>query len=429
VKRALVVVSYDGIGFVYSGVGKVVDEFFSNFGALKSASAAFRGLDLFAVTPEYRRCPEFDPRQFEHIRSICRENGGDVYCITSFSDGKSLANIWNSPFAKWATDHPSNAQWDALATTTDTIINRLCETYDEVFVVAHHVMFLAVGERLFAPEKVRILFTMHSFGKQLIEPEPDYEGYERHHLMRATAAGDYFASVGAHATTLLTAYGLPRDRIISIPNGFNKRPLPTAPEALMARFGIPQEKKIVFTWGRCDPFKRFHDTVDAFALLPKNVASELALVVLCPVQIGHTDYLDLLREKAKAAAGQVIIIDQHSDDLPLTLLDHRATIATVFTSELELAPLVAREALMYRNDELVIIYGDAPYYDVLFGKPRTVRLPVAHPSDISQAIASVFQGNVSDSRPFDAARELSFVKNALPGYEAFLTGKVRAATS
>lgn len=360
--NALAVASIDGLATVECGIASVVHWFFEEFDRIAATSAGLRDNDwsLYALAPRIdERSSDFSPAVNRIVSDACGRHGGSFRWF-DVEDTSSLKTVWSL-------DKPE--RWETMCAGLAVEVKRLCTEHARVTLVVHGVMLTALREYLSEEDNLQIVFVAHSLGRVFDDKASNnrskfedrgFAAMEKFPQVRVAYIGSYFRSI------LLDRYHLSPDKLVpminAIPESSFRFPKVDREEAnrYLASRGIPLNKRLYFSWGRCTGQKGFDALIPGFRTFLKT-SPDAHLVLLMPQEVSPQDYIDLLdRELSSIPEERVTVIREFDPFIPYFLLQHPALFATVFASRFEGAPLAVLETLRFGRSDLKILWNDIP---------------------------------------------------------------------
>jgi len=423
-ENAILVVSIDGFVSSYSGVGALIRNFFGSYDRLSAAIPSLVRCDLYGACPDLRRSEGFSEELMSRTKATCESFGGRLMYLDTLADHRSTKEEWSAPnsFPLEGIDSHSAMlmQWEAMSCAAATLAIMLGDVYRRVLVIAHEIPFASLSRRLQYHDSVIVLHVPHAFGVQTSGKYGEViRRYEYQEFPRVYRSG-YVAYINDFSKEiLLKSYSAPEGCLVRLRNGILKRDVKPITDAELYSLGVPDEVPIVFAWGRGDPTKNFHATINFVEALNNRDDRKVHLLLLAPPNEGDDDYVATLRQSAERNP-DITILTTHDSELPLAALQSPRVIAAVFASLLELAPLVALEALRYRHANLRILYLDAPYYDAFSGQAGCRKFSVAEREEMLAAFDSV---NLAADFSSEASLPGDFISNYAEDLCSFITKK------
>ena len=363
---ALVVAAVDGLATLGSGLGSVVHWFFEELDAICDRVSVLRtpGWSLYAASPYI---PSSSPDYSEMVHAIveraCQSRRGKFIWISG-NDSSTLSGVWS---------HSDPDRWREMSRSLADTVRDLCKRHDKVTVLVHGLMLAGVRAHLLDCKNVQIVYVAHSLGHvftDAIETRRKKWELQAFELM-SRHPQDRFGYIGLYYRDVLTKYyRCPPRQLVPFVNAipaqsfrFPESVADIHRERLLDGWGIPTGKRIVFSWGRCDPQKGFDALIPAFAdfLDSVDVPEEWHLVLLAPQELSSDDYVELINERiAGLPDSSVTAISEFNGLLPKLLLDHPSLEIVVFASRYEGAPLSVLEALRFGHADLRIAWHRIP---------------------------------------------------------------------
>lgn len=377
---ALVVISFDGIASMYSGVGVVVNFFFEGYDEIRTR-AGLDHVDLYAAASFIKKdSPDFNHDIYRAVSEKCAQHGGNVALIPSFVNGAKLLEVWRG------NDHVNYlTQWESCSLSMASFIKGLSAAgYKKIFVLAHDTIFAKTAAHL-QSEDVRLCWIPHSLSHLFVDHY--HEGrlsFETESIRNLVQQNNYIGFISDQTKELLISnYGVRHKSLISFYSGIyyrsakykGKNEISIANRLKEA--GIPTHKKLIFSWGRCVRQKGFDLIIDSFSQLlndPSVSGSDYHLVLLAPTYMTPLPYHELIVKKLERIKPSVSFIESFHSSLAYDVVKYTNTRIVLLASRFEGFGLTSLEVNAFRHAGLGIVYSDIPTFEEVFtGCPYALR--------------------------------------------------------
>jgi glycosyltransferase involved in cell wall biosynthesis len=417
-REALVVLAIDGATTLECGIGVAVSCFLRAYDQVRRLAPGPAGARpaLYAIGPGVAAAsPDHRADLAAEVAAVCAAEGGRLLTYP-VPDGSSLR-------AAWGLADP--AAWRDACAEAARLVRGIADAHSRTTVVAHGVMLTNLRSFLADRADVRVSFVAHSLGMAGRDPlarqRVDWEtaGFA---AMRA-APDDSVAYVSRFTQGLLRdSYGVPDDRLVPFLNGvwaddpkFARRG--PAPEVL-DRYGVPPDRDLVFSWGRCVPSKGFDLILDGWAaLLDRDPGRDEHLVLLMPSAVAPADHAAALRDRCAALGPKAVTpVFAFSDELPAAVLTAPRLRAVVFASEFESYMLTAAEAITLAAPHVQhVYYGIPPVREQYAGMANAHEFGERAPGAVADALAAALGSGARDTKAapdfiHEAARYLTALR-------------------
>ncbi|MCK5117595.1 MAG: glycosyltransferase family 4 protein [Candidatus Aegiribacteria sp.] len=316
---AIVHASHDGITTHHCGVGTMVHE---HLVALKWILESSSGLDfsVYAVTLDFQNSTSNHEGFTEFTSKLCRESNGKL-----LSCGPPIQERWPSP-----------EKWHDCSNDLSGILADISCKYERVLAFCHDGPFsYSVVERY--PDNVFVYWIPHSTSKTNVYDE---KGTGISQIEAEVIKGVYQSSAKIVCISpymrqhLLSEYEASPSSLIDVENG-------------LSMFNFRHEEslspQVIFMSGRCAPYKRMLEVLEAFRLVRQQLTS-FQLVLHAIPDMCHKDYYREVIAVAKAQSG-VTTYSDFSTGLPAQYYSHKSCTIALSAARSEpfgLAPLEAR---------------------------------------------------------------------------------------
>lgn len=393
-RKHLVIASFDGIVTHYCGVGEVVRNMVRVLRDIVGGSDLRISFAHVAADPNGR---VFDRHCFEQSLSLARKTGGRTIGLSNGTAGFDEGDMWGS-----------FPQWNHVSASLATVLIVLLRLGDDNILILHGTPFLLFAKfkhKVFGG-RVRVFYFLHSTGLSHTFGDESWRreriGFERECFSIVTADPDsHVVAVGDHFAALLYAdYGVEVSRSCVVRNGLYFKDYEDVLSRKyasrdLARFGLdlPDDAKIIFSWGRCSEVKGFRELVNAW----KVVQSELPdhyLVLQAPNNSGETPYFNLLRNLA-ASVCRTVLIDDFNPDIWRTVLRCSSTDIVCIPSLKDTNPLTAIEAKLFSQGMNYVIVASTR--DGVRDSYRDGECFWINPSDMTAFAHAIIRASAADT--------------------------------
>ena len=353
--QAIIVASVDGLNSMYTGVGTVV------FNYLESHLLEASHIPLFTITSKLdRESSDFCVDTMQHTLDICNKTGGKFFEIISYADTFKWGNIFSGNC-----DNPV-LQWNKIAEESSKIILNLSQKYKKILVIAHDIFFAALGEKIAKKNGIHIIWIPHglslNYKSKIDSNRLIFEKSSLASLIKYGGKVGYIGSYMKHC--LLSDYHIHKTDLIYFKNGFSIKSdrfniSPSHQKKLLQQFKIPNNKKIIFHWGRCHFSKSTDILLPAminFLKLP--IGKNYCGVVIIPMETTSDHLINKISDQIKWLSKYHIVITTFEKFLPTAILQYELLDIVVFPSRHEANPIGPIEAIALCNDKVKMIYSN-----------------------------------------------------------------------
>ena len=312
-KKHIIIATYDGIGTHYSGVGTIAKNLIFALSAL-SERYDFRVSIAYINVDKSSRV--FNKFCFQESLDLVKKTGGQMIPLCNTTKGENEWDMWRS-----------FEEWDFACVSLVTSLNLILNDEEENILILNDtpfLMFAKFKDLVFKKNLKCFYFPLstglnHAFGRDtwrnkririekdcfaLIENDPD---------SKVISLGKSFAK------SMHNDYSLDFNQNDYLQNGlcFDKYY-----NYLNKKFGnsdlekynihIPDDKKIIFAWGRCSIAKGFRELASAWAKAHESLPNHY-LILQMPNNSGEPDYFTVIKEILKDIPRSIIINDFNPD--------------------------------------------------------------------------------------------------------------------
>lgn len=345
-KKHLIIASYDGISTHYCGVGTIIRNTIYtlndivNFQKIK-VSLAYISTD--------KNGNVFNPVCFQESINLIKKTGGFLLPLCNGTKGFDESDMWKS-----------FPQWDSTCASLATSLNIILENDDDNIVMLHDTPFLPFAKfkiQMF-DKTIRSFYLPHSSGlnhkfgndewrKKRVQIEKDFFT-----LIQADKSSRVIATGVSFAEHLKTDYQLTFSKKDYLKNGlyFNQYKNDKTKKfrnSQLKKFNIniPDNSKIIFSWGRCSIAKGFKELIGVW----KEIEAELPnhyLILQAPNNSGENDYFQYLKNESDIIP-RTILIDDFNSEIWKTILRCENTDIVCISSLMDPNPHTPIEAKLF----------------------------------------------------------------------------------
>lgn len=388
--NALVVAAIDGLATLECGVGTVVDWFFECVDDIAAAVPSLRARpwSLYAISPKVSvTSPDYSPDQHQSITTTCAAHGGQFRWLDN-TNSAGLGDMWS---------HDDPAQWERMCALLAAEVVELCQRHEKVTVLVHGVMLANVRAHAPSVANLQIIYITHSLGRAFTDATSKarmamdtraFAAMGQNPLDRVGYIGTYFRDL------LREEYGLKHDKLTPFVNAVPRRRRVNLPDEQagrehLRRVGVPDGRRLIFSWGRCHPQKGFDVLIPAFyQFLQRPGNNDWHLVVLMPQGLTDPRYRRTITDLLAAGPlGSVTAVTTFDQQLPLHMLRNHALEIVAFASRFEGAPLSVLETLAFARPGVRAVWNDTPSLaQFLAGRPGAVSSPKSGADELAEAL-------------------------------------------
>lgn len=368
-KIAVVVLSHDGLQSVLTGVGVVVNSFVESFAEIKRDVKFFskNETSLICLAPYIKKnSKDFHKYINQKTEQVCRKNNGYLKEFRTLYGGLSQQKIWGDI-----------KQWEYSSKIAAELIEKIKADYDKIIVLAHDTIFALTAKYLKEDKNLKLIWIPHSLGKLFFEKKIDRKRINLENKSIKVINESKYKFVGyignSFKKSLLTHYGVKKNKLMPLINGiYNKS----------SRFAngdknrnliklIPNNKKLIFSWGRAVYQKGYDIIIPAYSnFLKEN--KNYHLLLLMPSETSDEKYLREIRnELKKLPKSSYTAIFKFDSHLPIQILRHKNLNMVIFCSRYEGNPITPLEILAFSNNKVKILYSNIPPLMDIFSKVST----------------------------------------------------------
>jgi hypothetical protein len=415
--NALVVTAIDGLATVESGIASIVHWFFEELEGIVERVPQLRRPDwtLYAISPRIDPASaDFSARVYDIAATACKRRGGE-FLWADVDDGSSLRAVW-------ALGHVP--RWERMCASVAGHVRALAARHSRVTVLVHGIMMATLREQLRDLANVQVIFITHTLG-HVFEDEASAgrAAFEaRGFAAMARFPQDRIGYIGSYFEEILrTRYGRTTEQLAPFVNGVPQTSFrfPTGVPAEvrrdhLRRAGVPLDRPLLFSWGRCAPQKGFDALIPALGEFHARSAGEWHSVLLMPQEVAPAAYVAQLDDElAQLPPGSYTAIRRFDPLLPFYLLQEAALRIVVFASRFEGAPLSPLETLRFGSPRLRLAWHDIPPLAQFLGGVGTT-FPFRS-LDRSEVVQALIEARDHDDVVLTESRVQSFADNTAAG--------------
>jgi hypothetical protein len=401
-KTLIVLATYDGISSMFSGVGKVSEQYATILRRLISAHSGSDGDRVtFAIADVYYAPSNssLDPHRLRRHTA----DGTLYYALPTTADGVFVNECWGE------------AVWESASVALATLVGTLSADYDDIMVYANDTMFAAVRiylERFrFCRANVTIHWIPHSLASFFRDRYTTDARmlFEQGCIDSLVRNGDYVIAVNEYVRSELeSVYGVPPERVVGILNGLlDEEPVAGAGE-------VPDASILLV--GRCTEQKAFDFALPV--LREQTAGLPLAVHCLAPCETSGKQYVAIIDAiRATFPPGKLVFESAFAADRSLALFRGLTAGAVVFPARYEAAPLAPLEALRHCRPSIPIVYSEIPPHREIFaGIPNTLAFAPDDSSAFAAAVGKALGSRYSGARALPARYDIAanFERHFLP---------------
>ena len=413
-KKHLIIATYDGIGTHYSGVGTIAKNIVNTLNDLADdvdlrVSIAYVNVDKNAKV--------FNKECFEASTNLVNKTAGTLIPLCNTTKGQSEWDMWRS-----------FKEWDYACVSLVTALNLILDPSEENYIILNDTPFLffAKYRELVNNKNLKCFYfplstgKNHAFGdiewrnNRIRVEQICFDLIANNKNSKVIALGKKFAE------RMSEDYGLSFEDDAFLQNGlcFEKYE-----EFLDKKFTnqdlkkygikIEDDKKIIFSWGRCSIAKGFKELAIAWSEAHKNLPNHY-LVLQIPNNSGENDYfLDV--KNILSNVPRSIIIDDFNPNIWKTVLRSDSTDVVCIPSLMDPFPHTSIEAKLFSKDMIYTtiisdVDGAVDAFNVdeaLYVDPRNIELFV-------EKIVHAATMNIKDKKEMIIRNNISINKFDFP---------------
>lgn len=344
--KHIIIASYDGISTHYCGVGTIIR---NSIYALNDITDSQKLKISLAYISTDKKGKVFNMGCFQQSIGLIKKTGGFLIPLCNGTKGFDEGDMWKS-----------FPQWESACASLATSLNIILDNKDDNIVMLHDTPFLLFAKFKFQifDKNVRSFYLPHSSGlnhkfgndewrMKRVQIEKDtLELIQADKDSRVIATGESF---GEH---LKTDYQLAFSNKDYLRNGlyfnqYQKYKSIKIKSGQLKKFkiNIPDNSKIIFSWGRCSVAKGFKELIEVW----KEIVVELPyhyLILQVPNNSGENDYFQYLKSQSEIIP-RTIVIDDFNPEIWKTILRCENTDIVCIPSLMDPNPHTPIEAKLF----------------------------------------------------------------------------------
>jgi hypothetical protein len=348
-RKHIIIATYDGIGTYYSGVGTIANNLVF---ALTKLSNKYDLKVSIAYININKRAKVFNKRFFEDSLNLVNKTGGSLIPLCNSSKGECEWDMWRS-----------FEEWDFACVSLVTSLNLLLKNDEENILFLNDTPFLMFARfrELLDINNIKLLYfplstgLNHAFGSERWRNKRIKLEKDCFNLISLDSTSKVIALGKCFANKMRQDYNLTFSENDYLQNGlcFEKYGdyLNTKFESSdLEKYGIKikQNKKIIFSWGRCSIAKGFRELTMAWSKIYQNLPNHY-LVIQMPNNSGESDYYFHIKDILYNIPRSVIIND-FNPNIWKTVLRARNTDVVCIPSLMDPFPHTSIEAKLFSKD-------------------------------------------------------------------------------
>lgn len=384
--KHILVVSYDGVCTHYCGVGTIIRNTVESLTDLSKIYKFKVSIAYISVDP---RSIIFNTDCFEESKKLTDLTGGYLIPLSNGTEGKTEWDMW-SRFNEWKTSCAS------LATAVNLIFN----DEDENIIMMHDTPFLFFQDfkKQIFNKHYRSYYLPHSSGinHSFGDIEWRTERIDNEKRLFTDIISDensYLIAEGNNfAEHLIKDYDIDHNKIGYLTNGlyFERYKNDLDREVIYKdleelNLVVPNEYKVIFSWGRCSIAKGFKELVLAWEKIYEKLPNYY-LIIQSPDNSGENDYYKILESFSKRLP-RLIIINDYNPKIWKSFLRYKNTEVVVIPSVMDPNPHTAIEAKLFnQNSKYVIVASNTDGVKDSYNDNECIYTDPYNVSDFSNAL-------------------------------------------
>lgn len=378
-KTALIIAAADGILSLQTGVGVIVNTFFEAFTEIYKLLGQ-QVFDLHAICPLVNSdSTDFSSYAHSIVMNKCKEYGGRLTTIKSFTSGNSLNEIW-----KGTAQYTPSEIWDQYCIELAEAAKIMSLQYKRVVLITHDTLFVNVSKYMQA-SNIHVCWIPHSLATLFAAPnQVERFQFEKKSIKNIIQRNDYIGFISTQTKEhLLTRYDFPERGILSFYSGifFNSVRYKSKGllESFFEKYSIPTNKELIFSWGRCSHQKGIDIIVQSYIKLLKkqpHLSDKYHLLLLCPTETTYSDYLNEIKNLlCQLPEKSFTFITEFQNKIQYEILAYKKLSIVLLCSRYESFGLTSIEAIFKAQNNTHIVYSPIPtFHEVLQSFPNTSSL-------------------------------------------------------
>lgn len=379
--KHLIIASYDGISTHYCGVGTIIRNSIytlNNIADTKNIKVTL----AFIATDKNGKV--FNSACFQEGFNLVKKTGGFLIPLCNGTNGFDESDMWKS-----------FPQWESTCASLATSLNIILENDDDNIIMLHDTPFLpfAKFKKQMFDKKVRSFYLPHSSGlnhkfgneewrKKRVQIENDSFS-----LIKADKYSSVIATGESFANHLKTDYQLAFSNNQYLKNGLcfnqyseNKKIKVGCSQLNKFNITVPDNSKIIFSWGRCSIAKGFKELIDVWKEIHIKLPNHY-LILQVPNNSGENDYFQYLKTQSEFIP-RTIVINDFNPEIWKTILRCENTDIVCIPSLMDPNPHTPIEAKLFCEDmNYIIVASERDGIKETFNDDECLRI---NPSDKKQ---------------------------------------------
>lgn len=360
-KYAIVFITTEGIQHISGGVAHYTSNFIKVIASLKEVIFEC-GIDIsvFACEPSLLDIvPTYKSEHFEDMKTTLKRTGGDFFGLVNNSYGEDWIG--------------SEEQWKILSSSAATLALNISQKFDHTIVLygsscfAMTQVYIHKQKKAFKTSICTVYLTHDSAFSSF------FQGRNENVLVSDFLCAQWTnfskdAKIGYVSNYMRKlfedVYQVKKDKLIDCTGGIliqDKRFGPMEQnyiESVLKRYNIPCDKKLVFSWGRPEQYKRYDLLFQGCSLLDDD---------FYPVVVNNGDN-KLLRSYIERNQFRGILIENYKAfELINGLVSWKNTLCSCFFSDNEPGAVTPIEAMYmsYRGNGVVLVKKEGHFDDLI----------------------------------------------------------------
>ena len=357
-KKHLIIAAHDGVFTYYTGVGTIVQNTIKTLNEMSFVDSL-----RISVAGIYidKNSDVFNVSAYERVQSLVDKYNGSVISLSNDTNGLVENDTWKDPI-----------NWKIACNSLVSALNTVLNEDEDNFIMLHDTVFLyfEISQRQLRTELKK---TIHSFYLPHSSGMCHYYTGESWNKIRLAYEKQCFSAIMSNPRSRLIATGhnFARHLMDNYDVSFDSRDFLTNGLLFenyhntanrfclyedIKRFApcLPQNSKIIFSWGRLSQAKGFYELLLAWEKIA-NKYPDHWLVLQAPTScIEESDYFKQFSGKVNNVP-RVIHIDNFSPDIWQTFLRYKNTDIVCLASTMDPNPHTPIEAKLFCKDMNYII--------------------------------------------------------------------------
>jgi hypothetical protein len=356
--KHIIIVSYDGIVTHYCGVGTIIRNTMKALDQISQVEKIRVSLVHIFADPKGK---VFNKECYLDSLNLINKTGGSLISLSNGTPGFDAGDMWKS-----------FPEWEKANTNLSSALDNLLTNNEDNIVMLHDTPFLLFSKfkDCIINRKVKYFYLPHSSGLNHAFGNAEWRSkrvkIEKECFSLITKDYDsvIIATGKSFGEHLINDYGLSFKPNAYLKNGLyfdqysdcfsikykNKD---------LKKYGIdvPDNSKVIFSWGRCSIAKGFKELVLAWSLVEKELPNHY-LVLQVPNNSGENEYFQNLKE-SRATIPRIILIDDFNSEIWKRVLRCENTDVVCLPSLMDPNPHTPIEAKLFsRGMNYVIVASE-----------------------------------------------------------------------